>query len=31
MHSHIGFLIWVWILVAPFVGIFVLSSMAGKD
>jgi transposase len=30
MHSHIGLLIWAWILVAPFVGTFVLSSMVGN-
>jgi hypothetical protein len=31
MHSHIGLLVWLWILVAPLVGIFVLSSVAGGD
>jgi hypothetical protein len=31
MRSHIGLLIWLWILVAPFIGIFVLSSLAGND
>jgi hypothetical protein len=29
MRSHIGPLIWMWILIAPFIGVFLLNSFAG--
>jgi hypothetical protein len=30
MDANLGLFVWVWILVAPFIGIFILSATAGK-
>jgi hypothetical protein len=31
MRSHIGLLVWLWILVVPFIAMIVLSGIVGRD